>query len=173
MRAALGGDEGVDLVDDDGVDVGESFGGVGGEKEVEGFGRGDEELASVAAEAGALFGGSVPGADADLRDVHGDAGLLGYVGDAGEGRAEVAFDIDREGFEGGDVDDSGAGIGASGGVAEHEFVEAPEEGTEGFSGAGGGEDEGGFAAGDGGPAVALRCGGLVEGGAGRGGGAGV
>ena len=45
---------------------------------------------------------------------------------------------------------------------EHEAVQAPEEGGEGFAGAGGGEDEGAFAAGDDGPAEALWGGGRVE-----------
>ena len=47
-------------------------------------------------------------------------------------------------------------------MLEHELVEAPQEGGEGFAGAGGGEDEGGVAAGDGGPALLLRDGGGFE-----------
>jgi hypothetical protein len=160
VRASLGGDEGVDLVDDEGLDVAESFGGVGGEEEVEGLGRGDEDFAGVAAESGALLGGCVAGTDADLREVHGDAGSLGHVGDAGERGTEVALDVDREGFERGDVDDAGAGVSRA--IAEHELVEAPEEGGEGFAGAGWGEYESGLGAGNGWPAVALGWCGLVE-----------
>ncbi len=48
------------------------------------------------------------------------------------------------------------------GLLEHELVEAPEEGGEGFASAGGGEDEGGVAAGDGGPALLLGQGGRFK-----------
>lgn len=163
VGAALGGDECVDLVDDDGFDVAKGLGGVGGEQQVERFGGGDQDLAGMAAEAGALFLGRIAGANADLRDVDRGAGLLGHVGDAGEGRAEVAFDVDRESFERGDVDDARAGMRWA--LTEHEFVEAPQEGGESFAGSGGGEDEGGFAAGDCGPAVTLGRRGLIEDGA--------
>jgi hypothetical protein len=47
-------------------------------------------------------------------------------------------------------------------VVEHQAVEAPEKGGEGFAGAGGSEDQGAFAARDGGPAEALRRGGGAE-----------
>ena len=51
VGAALGGDEGVDLVDDDGVDGAEGFGGLGGQEEVEGFGSGDQDFGGSFAEA--------------------------------------------------------------------------------------------------------------------------
>ena len=54
VRAALGGDERVDLVEDDGLDGAEGFAGVGGEEEIERLGRGDEDVAGMAAEAGAV-----------------------------------------------------------------------------------------------------------------------
>ena len=106
MRAALGGDEGVDFVDDDGVYGAEGLGGLGGEQEVEGFGGGDEDFRRSLAEAGALLLAGVAGADADLRVADGNAHAAGHVGDAGERGAEVAFDVNCEGFERGDVDDS-------------------------------------------------------------------
>lgn len=198
MGAAFGGDEGVDLVDDDGFDGAEGFACVGGEEEIEGFGGGDENVAGMFAETGAFGGGGVAGADGDFGDVNGNAHALGHVGNTGEGGAEVAFDVDGEGFEGGDVDDADAGafgedlglfdflalaatrvgcaargadLPGGGGerrcgrrgvvgcgvvgrvvrrswrdangaacILQHELIEAPKEGGEGFAGAGGGED---------------------------------
>lgn len=83
--SSLGGNEGVDLVDDDGVDGAEGVGGLGGEQEVEGFGGGDEDVGGLAAEACALALGSVSSADADERVVERDAHAAGHIGDAGEG----------------------------------------------------------------------------------------
>ena len=45
---------------------------------------------------------------------------------------------------------------------EHEAIKAPEEGSKGFSGSGGGENEGAFATGNHGPAEALGSGRSVE-----------
>ena len=45
---------------------------------------------------------------------------------------------------------------------QHEAVEAPEESGEGLAGAGGGQDEGAFAARDDRPAEALGSGGCIE-----------
>jgi hypothetical protein len=111
MGSALGGDEGVNLVDDDGVDGAEGLGGLGSEQQVERLGSGDEDVGGLAAEACALALGGVAGADADERLVERDIHAAGHVGDAGEGRAEVALDVDSEGFEGRDVDDAAAGPG--------------------------------------------------------------
>ena len=84
MRAALGGNERVDLVDDDGVDRAQGGRGFRGEQQVERFGRGDEDFGGMALEEGALFLRGVSGADADLGLVEGDALTAGHVGDAGE-----------------------------------------------------------------------------------------
>jgi hypothetical protein len=158
VGAALGGYEGVNLVDDDGGDGAEGGGGFGGEQEVEGFGCGDEDVGGMAAKAGTFGLRSVAGADGDVRSAKGSAGAGGHSGDALQRSAEVALDVDSEGFEGADVDDlaglacSGLWILCVGQRVKHEAVEAPEECGEGFSGAGGSEDEGAFAASDGWPA---------------------
>ncbi len=154
MRAAFGGDEGVDLVDDDGVDGAERGGGLGGEQEVKGFGGGDQDVGGMAAKAGALGLRRVAGADGDVGQAKGNAGGAGERGQTQERDAKVSFHIDGEGFEGADVDDAASFIDRD--VAEHEAIEAPEKGGEGFAGAGGGEDEGAFAARDGGPSKTLR-----------------
>ena len=161
MTAALGGDEGVDFIEDDGFDGAQGFASVGSEQEVDGFRGGDEDIGGVAGEAGAFGGGGVAGADGDGGLVEGDARGAGGLGDADERGAEVAFDIDGEGLDGGDIEDAAALVARRDG-GEHEAVDAPQKGGEGFAGAGGGEDEGGFAAGDGGPAELLGPGGSGE-----------
>ena len=109
----------------------------------------------MAGEAGALGGGGVAGADGDGGFVEGDAGGAGGLGDADQRGLQVAFDVDGEGLDGGDVEDAAAFVARRDG-REHEAIDAPQKGGEGFAGAGGGEDEGGFAARDGGPAELLR-----------------
>src|ERR1019366_661488 len=154
VAAALGGDEGVDFIQHDGLDGAQGFAGVRGKQEVDGFRGGDQDIGGMAGEAGALGGGGVAGAYGDgglvERDAHGEGGL----GDADEGGAEIAFDIDGEGLDGRNVEDAAA-LGARRDGREHEAIDAPQEGGEGLAGAGGGEDEGGFTAGDGGPAELL------------------
>ena len=64
VGAALVVGHGVNLVDDDGADVAEVFAGLaGGEQQVEGFGRGDEDVRRIAQHAGALDRQRVAGAD--------------------------------------------------------------------------------------------------------------
>ena len=161
VTAALGRDQGVDFIQHHGLDPAQRFAGVGGEQEVDGFRGGDQDIGGVAGEAGALTGGCVAGADGDGGFVERDAGGAGGLGDAGEGGAQVAFDIDGEGLDGGNVEDAAA-LGARRDGGEHESIDAPQEGGEGFAGAGGGEDEGGFAARDGGPAELLGARGSGE-----------
>jgi hypothetical protein len=71
--------------------------------------------------------GCVAGADGDFGQAKGHAGGAGERGDGCKRRAEVAFDVDREGFEGTDVDDAAtfggirdAGRGTSGGRGTRE-----------------------------------------------------
>jgi len=99
--------------------------------------------------------GRVAGANADGGFVERDTATAGHVGNAGEGGAEVAFHVDSQGFEGGNVEDSAAWFRTFWSRVEHEAVEAPEESSEGLAGAGWGKDEGAFAAGDDGPAETL------------------
>ena len=71
VGAALVVGDGVDLVDDDGADAGEVLAGLaGGEQDVEGLGRGDEDVGRMLEHRRAVFGERVAGADAgaDLGD---------------------------------------------------------------------------------------------------------
>ena len=83
------------------------------------------------------------------------------MSDANEGRPEIQFDVDGEGFDGRNVEDAAA-FSHWRWRGEHEAVDAPEECGEGFAGTGGGEGEGGVAAGNGGPAEDLGAGGFGE-----------
>lgn len=54
MRAALGGDQGMNFVDDDRVDGAQGLSGLRCEEQEQRFGRGDEDVGRVAAEKGAF-----------------------------------------------------------------------------------------------------------------------
>ena len=163
MRAAFGGGEVVNLVHDHGGHAREGVAGGAGEHEVEGFGGGDKNVGWVADELAAFAGGGVAAAHA-----HADARLPSVVaaqaGDSGKGCAQVTFDVGTECFEGRDVEDARAACG-SGFVFAVEGIECPEEGCEGFTGAGGGDDEGVVAVADALPCAFLGGGGCAEGGA--------
>ncbi len=64
----------------------------------------------MAQEAGAFSGRRVAGADRDGRFVIGVAETLGGLGDADEWGAEVALDVDGEGFDRGNIDDATTGV---------------------------------------------------------------
>ena len=135
----------------------------GGEEDVEGFGRGDEDVRRVAEHGGALFGEGVAGADAGA-DFGGEIAACRGRGCwiSASGPFEVLLDVVGEGFEGRDVDDLRAGREVAGDGFAEELVDADEKCGESFSGAGGGGDEGGVAGEDGGPAVLLGLGGGAE-----------
>ena len=57
VAAALGGDDGVDFIQHDGLDGAQRFASVGGEQEVDGFRSSNEDIGGVARESGALTGG--------------------------------------------------------------------------------------------------------------------
>lgn len=155
MGSALGGDQGMDLVDDDGFYGAEGLGCLRGEEQVKGFRGGDEDVRGLAAEAGSLALGSVAGADADGGFVKRDAPTAGHVGDSGQWRAQVTLHIHSKSFKGRDVNNSAALLCVLRSWMKHEPVEAPEEGSEGFAGTCGSQDKGAFAACDDGPAQAL------------------
>ncbi len=140
MRAALGRNDGVNFVDDYGFDEAKEFAGLRGEHQVERFGRGDEDVGGMAEEAGAFGRRSVASANRNGRLVKREAEALRSVRDADKWGAKIAFDIDGEGFDGGDVDNAAAlGFRRSG--SKHEAIDGPEKCGEGFAGAGGGKNQ--------------------------------
>ena len=116
----------------------------------------------MAQEAGAFGGGRVAGSNGDGRFLIRVAETLGGLRDADERGAEVALDVNGEGFDWGYIEDAAAGFFGRLVGGEHQAVDAPEEGGESFAGAGGGEDQRRIAAGDGGPAEDLRARGAGE-----------
>ena len=74
MRAALGGDECVDLVDDDGLDGAQGFAGLGGEQEVERLSGVVMRMSPGCRRKRARsFCERVAGAHADVGNAYGDA----------------------------------------------------------------------------------------------------
>src|SRR5882724_155686 len=161
MRPALSGREGVDFVEDYGLDGAEGFAGVGGQEEIERFGCSDENVRRMAKEACALGGRRVTGADGGGRLMMCDAKALRGVADADEWRLQIALDVDGERFDGGDIEDAAA-IRFGGGGRKHQAVDAPEERGERFAGACGSENQRGIATGNGRPAEVLRTRGCGE-----------
>ena len=116
----------------------------------------------MAQEAGALGGGRVAGSNGDGRFLIGVAEALGGLRDADERGAKVALDVNGEGLDRGYIEDAAARFFGRLIGGEHQAVDAPEEGGESFTGAGGGEDQRGVAARDCGPAEDLRARGTGE-----------
>ena len=129
VSAALVAGDGVDLVDDDGLDGLEPLAALGArDEEVQRFGGGDDEVRWLAQHRGALRAGGVTGADRHPQIGRCVAQLGGDVGDLGQGTVEVLGDVDREGLERGHVDHlSGALDGVAGVVAPVQPVDADEE----------------------------------------------
>ena len=125
MRAALVVGYGVDFVDDDGADAAEMLAGFAcGEEDVEGLGRGDEDVRRVAEHGGTLFGEGVAGADCGADLGAEIASGQGEPLDLGEGAVEVLLDVVGEGFERTDVDDLCAGGEVAGDGGAEELVDA-------------------------------------------------
>ena len=155
VAAALGRRDGVDLVDDHRLDVGERLGGAGGEHQVERLRGGDEDVGRVAPHPGALLLRGVAGADRDV-----DVGA-----DPPQRRDQVLLDVVGQRLERGDVDDPRAALGLR--LVRHPLgdqpVDPPEEGGERLARAGRGADQDVLAAGDRRPGLRLGVGRRLEG----------
>ncbi len=108
VGAALGAGHGVHLVDDHGLDPAQRLARLRGEHQEQRLGRRDQDVGRAGRQLAALGRGGVAGPDAH-RDV-GDRGAepVGGVPDAGQRRAQVALDVDRERLERRDVEDPAA-----------------------------------------------------------------
>ncbi len=161
VGAALARHQRVDFVDDDRVDRDEPLARVRGEQQEERLRRRDQDVGGFASEAGALGRRRVAGADGDLRHVDGDAPLARDVGDSGKRRAQVAFDVDRQGLQRRDVQDA-APLLRRRRRLEHQPVEAPEERGQRLAAAGRRENQRRVTACNGGPSQLLRPGRRLE-----------
>ncbi len=149
----------MDLIDEDVGDGLQRLPRLAREHQVEGFGRGDQDVRRASDEALALGGGGVAGADGDGERFEGRAQHLGSRQDLGERTLEVAGDVVVEGLERGDIQDADASGGAG---VPPEVIEAGEEGGEGLAGTGRGKEERVLTRRDRGPAEALGGRGVAE-----------
>ncbi len=165
VGAPLGPREGVDLVDDHRLHPREGLARLGGEHEEQRLGGGDEDVAGAPGEGATFVGGGVAGAHGD-RDVGlGETEAPCRVPDSDEGGAEVAFDVDREGLEWGDVEHPTPLPGVAIGLGRRvgcEPVERPEERRERLAGTRGRDHESVVAAADRPPRPGLGGGGFAE-----------
>ena len=171
VAAALVAHHCVDFVDDHGLDGAEGLAAaLGGEHQIERFGRGDQDVRGALDDCLALGGRCVAGADGGADAGHGRAAegarlcsLAGEFGDLAQGFFEVALDVVGERFERGDVEHARlVGQFALLLAEPHEVVDGGEECGERFAGAGGGGEQGVAAGADRGPAGGLGVGGCVE-----------
>ena len=157
VGAPLGGGEGVDLVDDHGLDAAQRLAGRRREHQVERLGRGDEQVGRVAHACG---GARRPGcrrcACRRSGGWNGSPEALGGEADAGERRPQVLLDVDGQGPQRRDVEQPGAVLAVVGRRRRHQPVDAPQEGGERLARAGGGQDQRVVARRDGRPALGLR-----------------
>ena len=142
------------FVDDDGLYVGQRFAGCGGQHQKQRLGCGDEDVRRSPDEFAALCRRGVSGTHA-----HGDGGRVRTIafGDPRDARkrcTQVAFDVDRQGFERRDVEHPGAG----GGYFAR-LVYRPQECREGLARTGRCDHQGVLTVGDRRPGLLLgRCG---------------
>ena len=157
MRAALVGHHGVDLIDDDRIDAAQRLPHVRGQHQIDGLRGGDQDVRRLAQKAGTLRLRCVACADGDGGKVECFAALIGEVGDPGERCPKIAFDVDREGLERGDVDHAAAPVLWRDGIKQ-QTVQAPEERSQSLPAAGRCKDQRPVAACDRRPAHVLSLG---------------
>ena len=96
MRAAFGGHQRMNLIDDHGLHRAQRLGRLRRQQQVERLGRGDENVRRMAREAGALALRRVAGAHTDLRLVERDPHAPRHVGHAGQRRAQIPLHVHRQ-----------------------------------------------------------------------------
>lgn len=100
VGAAFGARDGVHLVEDHRFDAGQRVAGGRRQHQEQGLRGGDQDVRGAGGKGAALGGGGVAGADAHLDLGLREAEADGFLADAGQGAAEVALHVDREGLEG-------------------------------------------------------------------------
>ena len=108
VSAAFGGREGMDLVDDHGLDADERGRRRRREHQVQALGRGDQQIRRTADQLLAFLGAGVTGAQTDDRLHVGHPDALSGQFDPLQWRPQVLLDIEREGAQRRDVEHSGA-----------------------------------------------------------------
>ena len=161
VSAAFGRDERVDLVDDDRLDSGQRGPRRRREHEVERLGRRDEDVGRSSRHPRAILRRRVAGAHVDRRYMERQALVTSLGGDARDGYAQVALDVDRERLQRRYIEYPRARLLAARRLA-HEAIDRHEERRQRLAGAGRREQQRRVAARDRRPAELLRPGGLAE-----------
>ena len=99
MRAALGARDRVHLVEDHRLHARQGVARGRRQHQEQRLGGGDQDVRRSGGQGAALGGRGVAGADAHLDLGLGQAQAYGFLTDAGEGAAQVAFHVDRECLE--------------------------------------------------------------------------
>ena len=128
----------MDLIDDAVGDAAERIAGAGGQEEMEGFGRRDEDVRRPANQPLPFGGGSIPGAHGRLQDGQRLAHVLGHLGNTLQRDLQVAVDVIVQRLQGRDIEHARA---SGEGRLPPECIEASEKGGQSLAGAGGRKDE--------------------------------
>ena len=164
VAPALVPGQGVDLVDDDGLDAAERRPALlGRDQQVERLRGGDDERARRPDHGRPLAGGAVAGAHPDREVGRGQPEPPRRGGDLGQRSLEVLGDVDRQRLQRRDVDDPGAADREPPGVGEVQPVDGHEEAGQRLARAGGRRHQRVLPGGDGWPGGLLRgCGPVGE-----------
>ena len=163
VRTALVVGDGVDFVDNDGVNGLEHFAAsLGSEENVKRFGRGDEDVGRMLKHGAALVHEGVAGTDGGTDFRHEEAAFESQALNFAKGDFEVGFDVVAKGFQRRDVEDFGTIAEFTSESLANEGIDAGEKGSERFAGTSRRRDERGGAAEDVWPALFLRLGGSAE-----------
>ena len=128
MRAALVVSDGVNLVDDDGLDVAKyRAAAVGGEQDVERLRRGDQDVRRTLQHLAAFFRQRVAGADGGANLGHQVAALAGQRENLAERNFEVLLDVVAQRFQRRDVENFGAIAQFAGERLADKAIDADEE----------------------------------------------
>ena len=142
MRAALVVGDGVNLVDDHRLDVAENrAAAVGGQKDVERLGRGDQDVRRALQHLAPLFHQRVAGADGGANLRHQQAALGGQCQDFAQRTFEILLNIVAQRFQRRDVENFGRVAQRAGERLSHQAINADQKGCERFAGSCGSRDK--------------------------------
>ncbi len=163
MRAAFIVGDGVDFIHDHGFDVAQDgAASLGGEQDVERFGRGNENVRRPHQHVAAFVHQGVAGTHADANFGHQQAAFGGFAKNFAQRDLEIFLDVVAEGLQRRDVQNFRLISQRTGKSFADQPVDAGEKGGERFAGAGRRGNYRGFPGEDLRPAELLRLGGRSE-----------
>jgi len=161
VRAAFGGNQRVNLVENHGLDGCEFGAGVRGQQKVERFRRRDQDVRRMSREPRAVSRRSVTGADGDGGLVKLCLDTARLLCDADQRCAKIPLDVHRERLDRRYIKDAAA-LRLLRCGREHDVIQAPEECCQGFAGTGGCENQARVPCRDGGTTESLGSGRAIE-----------